>query len=127
MVDGVVQQVEKQQAAAPERPPQQQPKKTMDVTDPVSAKAKVLDIKVFGDPNAWLLLSKASSEREGWMKSTKALQVDGVGCVVQVSTQQRNADGSYSVAEALQFVPGVKVIEEKDASGIVVSRKLRHQ
>ena len=42
------------------------------------------------------------------MKSTKAMEVSG-GCVVQVTTQQRNPDGSYAVAEALTFVPGVKI------------------
>jgi hypothetical protein len=101
-------------------------KKTLDVTDPESAKSKILDIVTFGDPNAWLLLAKASSEREGWMKSTKVLPIDGVGCLVQISTQQRNHDGTHALAEALQFLPGVKLIEERDASGNVLGRKLRH-
>jgi len=39
------------------------------------------------------------------MKSTKAMLVPG-GTVIQVTTQQRNPDGSYAVAEALTFVPG---------------------
>ena len=39
------------------------------------------------------------------MKSTKAMEVIG-GCVVQVTTQQ----GS-NIAEALTFVPGVKIVE----------------
>jgi hypothetical protein len=38
------------------------------------------------------------------MKSTKAMQIDGVGCVVQVTTQQGD-----NVAEAITFVPGVKI------------------
>ncbi|MFQ5589577.1 MAG: hypothetical protein ACE5HE_00300 [Phycisphaerae bacterium] len=42
------------------------------------------------------------------MKSTKAMEIPG-GCIVQVTTQQRNPDGSYSVAEALTFVPGVYI------------------
>ncbi len=37
------------------------------------------------------------------MKSTKAMQA-GDSVVVQVTTQQRNPDGSYSVAEALTTV-----------------------
>lgn len=101
-------------------------KKTLDVSDPESAKSKILDIKTVGDPNLWLVLAKASSEREGWMKSTKVLPIDGVGCLVQVSTQQRNEDGTNAVAEALQFLPGVKLIEERDSSGNVIGRKLRH-
>jgi hypothetical protein len=43
------------------------------------------------------------------MKSTKAMEIPGSGCVVQVTTQQRNLDGSYSVAEALTYVPYTKI------------------
>jgi hypothetical protein len=57
------------------------------------------------------LLCKASSESEGWMKSTKAMAVVG-GCIVQVTTQQRNNDGSYAVAEALTYVPGVTITDD---------------
>ena len=64
------------------------------------------DVQVYGDPDMWGLLCKASSEDQGWMKSTKGLDIPGVGVVLQVTTQQRNPDGSYSVAEALTFVPG---------------------
>ena len=58
------------------------------------------------------------------MKSTKAMQIDGVGCVVQATTQQRNADGSYSVAEALTFVPGVRIVETRNEAGHVNGRFL---
>lgn len=35
------------------------------------------------------------------------------GCVVQVTTQQRNPDGSYVVAdEALTFVPNVRIVKD---------------
>ena len=64
---------------------------------------------VFGDGDLFQLLSKASSQDEGWMKSTKAMETSR-GCVVQVTTQQRNSDGSYAIAEALTFVPGVTII-----------------
>jgi len=70
-------------------------------------KKNVLDVVMFGE-DLFKLLSKASSQSEGWMKSTKAMEVVG-GCVVQVTTQQRNPDGSYAVAEALTFVAGVKI------------------
>ena len=59
------------------------------------------------------LLCKASSKSEGWMKSTKAMYVDE-GCVVQVTTQQRNPDGSYAVAEALTYVPGACIIDDEN-------------
>ena len=59
-------------------------------------------------------LLKASSEAEGWMKSTKAMEIEGVGCVIQVTTQQGN-----NVAEALTFVPNVCVKEENGIRSIV--------
>lgn len=83
--------------------------KSLDVQNIEDAKAKVSDIKVFGDGNTFALLCKASSESQGWMKSTKVCNLPN-GCLVQVSTQQqKNPDGSYSVAEALTFVPDVNM------------------
>jgi len=32
--------------------------------------------------------------------------------VVQVTTQQKNPDGSYAIAEALTYVPGVLIIAD---------------
>lgn len=83
--------------------------KTLHNSDVNGAHKNVPDITVFGDGDMFKLLCKASSEKEGWMKSTKAMEIPGVGCVVQVTTQQRNPDGSYSVAEAVTFVPGVVI------------------
>ena len=51
------------------------------------------DIVFWGDGDTFKLISKASSESEGWMKSTKAMDT-GNGCVVQVTTQQRNYNGT---------------------------------
>jgi hypothetical protein len=79
--------------------------KTLDNTDINGAKKNVKDIQVFGDGDLFQLLSKASSESEGWMKSTKAMEILGVGCLVQVTTQQ-----GENVSEALTFVPGVKIV-----------------
>jgi hypothetical protein len=81
--------------------------KSLHNTDQNGASKNVPDIEFFGG-DLFKLLSKASSEKEGWMKSTKAMEVKG-GCLVQVTTQQRNPDGSYSLAEALAFVPGVEI------------------
>ena len=83
--------------------------KSLDVTDINGAHQAVPDINVFGNGDQFQLLCKASSQMQGWMKSTKAMEVGGVGCVVQVSTQQRNIDGSYALAEAVCFVPGVRI------------------
>jgi len=89
----------------------QAPTKTLHNSDISGARKNVRDIAVVGNGDLFQLLAKASSEAEGWMKSTKAMDT-GIGCLVQVTTQQRNPDGSYSIAEALTFVPDVVVIED---------------
>ena len=89
--------------------------KTLHNSDISGARQNVRDIKVVGNGDMFQLLCKASSDGEGWMKSSKAMEVRG-GCVVQVTTQQRNPDGSYAVAEALTFVPCV-VIAPDDNNG----------
>ena len=85
--------------------------KTLHNSDISGARVNVPDIEVVGNGDQFQLLCKASSEAEGWMKSTKAMQTPH-GCVVQVTTQQRNADGSYAVAEALTYVPGVCITND---------------
>ncbi len=92
--------------------------KTLNNSTADQAKEQVKDIQFWGDGDAWKLLGKASSKNEGWMKSSKAYQSDGVGCIVQVTTQQGN-----NVAEAVTFVPGVE-IEELKSNGVVIERKL---
>jgi len=78
-------------------------KKTLGNTTASGATKNVKDIVFWGNGDTFSLISKASSENEGWMKSTKAMQA-GKHVVVQVTTQQRNSDGSYSIAEALTTV-----------------------
>lgn len=89
-------------------------KKSLDNTTISGAKKNVKDLVTFGNGDTFQLICKASSQAEGWMKSTKAMQIEGVGCVVQITTQQGD-----SVAEALTFVPGVKieVIDGDKANG----------
>ena len=86
--------------------------KDLGITDVRGAKANIPDLKVFGDGDTFRLLCKASSKDQGWMKSTKVMNVPG-GCVVQVTTQQKNEDGTYAVAEALTYVPGVHITDSK--------------
>ena len=86
--------------------------KDLGITEVRGAKANIPDLNVYGDGDAFALLCKASSQEQGWMKSTKVCNVPN-GCVVQVTTQQKNPDGSYAVAEALTFVPGVHLDKEK--------------
>ena len=94
--------------------------KTLDNVNIQDVKKKVSDVKVFGNGDTWQLLCKASSESQGWMKSTKVLNLGTIhGCLVQVSTQQKNPDGSYSLAEALTFVPNVNISSDGENYFIV--------
>ncbi len=87
--------------------------KTLHNSDIAEAKQNVKDIKIVGNGDMFQLLCKASSQEEGWMKSTKACDV-GHGCIVQVTTHQCNHDGTNSVAEALTYVPGVKIVDDEN-------------
>jgi hypothetical protein len=82
--------------------------KTLQNTDADGARKNVSDLKTFGNADMFQLLCKAFSKEEGWMKSTKAMEIEGIGCVVQVTSWQ---DGQ--IAEAVTFVPGVKIEESK--------------
>ena len=97
-----------------------QPSKTLNNSDTNGAEKQVKDTEKWGNPDSFELICKASSTGEGWMKSTKAMEIPGVGCLVQVSTQQ---DGN--VAEAVCFVPGISIQRDLDLeTHKVVSRKL---
>ena len=97
--------------------------KTLINTDANGATKNVKDIVFWGDGDTFKLISKASSENEGWMKSTKAMQC-GESVVVQVTTQQRNPDGSYAIAEALTTVANAYIFEQKE-NDIVVARRIK--
>ncbi len=96
--------------------------KTLHNTCANEASKNISDIIFWGNGDAFKLISKASSETEGWMKSTKAMQA-GNNVVVQVTTQQRNPDGSYSIAEALTTVENV-TLHETIVNNIVISRSI---
>ncbi len=86
--------------------------KTLCNSDLSGARKNVKDIEIVGNGDSFRLLCKASSKAEGWMKSTKAMEIPGVGCVVQVTTQQGD-----NPAEALVFVPGVEIVGDPDHEG----------
>lgn len=125
--------------------------KTLDNTTAKQAKDQVSDLQIWGNGDTFKLICKASSKKEGWMKSTKAMEIPGVGCVVQVTTQQITRNGirlfeydekgniisdpetkvllskdayTHTLAEAVTFVPGVRILEESDEAGTVLERKL---
>lgn len=91
--------------------------KTLDNENIAQVKANVPDVKVVGNGDMFQLLCKASSQSEGWMKSTKACEINGVGCIVQVTTQQGD-----NIAEAVCFVPNVRIIEDVNGGKQLVDR-----
>ena len=99
--------------------------KSMQNTDANGARKNVKDIVFWGDGDTFKLISKASSVNEGWMKSTKAMQA-GHDVVVQVTTQQRNPDGSYAVAEAVTTVSNAEIVDVVE-NGVVVARHIQYK
>ena len=100
-----------------------QSQKSLHNTCSNGATKNVKDIVFWGNGDTFQLISKASSEAEGWMKSIKAMKC-GKDVVIQVTTQQKNPDGSYSVAEALTTAHNKKIVETTDQNGNVVSRTI---
>ena len=94
-------------------------KKPVGNTDAKRATENVRDIEFWGNGDNFKLICKASSKEEGWLKSTKAMQIGKIGCIVQVTTQQGD-----QVAEALTFVPGAKIKEHFDEKENITSREL---
>jgi len=93
--------------------------KDLSVTSVEDAQKKISDVVVVGNGDTFQLICKASSKEQGWMKSTKAMEVPGLGCLVQVTTQQ----GS-NVAEALCFVPDCRIEDDVNGGRKVVANDL---
>ena len=93
--------------------------KTVNNTDQTEPIINVTFTQKFGDIDIFKLINKISLESERYLKTTKAMQIDNLGCVVQVTTQQGD-----NVSEALTFVPNAKIKEIKDSEGKVIERKL---
>jgi len=101
-------------ASAPEPHRSEAESRPMGITNPEEARSVVSDIKVVGDPDFMSVLSKASSETQGWMKSTKAREVPGLGVLVQFTNRERNPDGSVSLTDSGVWIPGAFIQETKD-------------
>ena len=82
------------------------------------------DVRFWGDPEVFKLISRSSSLSEGWVRMVKAMQA-GKNIMILTSTQQRNPDGTYVVSEALSLVPGALIVEEKDANDVVINRYIQ--
>jgi hypothetical protein len=94
-------------------------KKTLGNTTSSQAKDNVKDLKIWGAPDMWKLISKASSQSEGWMVSTKAMEVPHVGCLVNVTRQQGD-----NISEALELMPYTQIMSQLDDEGNVIARYL---
>lgn len=82
-------------------------KKPMGIRNPEELKKLIPDVKTFGNPDLFTLISKASSESQNWMKSTKAMET-GNGVVVQVTT-----DINGAISDALTFVPDATIYTDE--------------
>jgi predicted signal transduction protein with EAL and GGDEF domain len=93
---------------------------TVRSTDDARECAKADNRKIFveGDPDAMALLFKVESD--DWMKSTKAMEVPG-GCLVQVSTRMGPLGSEASVAEALEFVAGARLVTDAHGRHLMTS------
>ena len=92
--------------------------KTLNNSDINGTRKNVPDVEVYGDGDTFALWCKASSEAQGFFKSTKVANVPG-GCLVQTETQQKNPDGSYALSQALTFVPHVWLDKTQDPPQMV--------
>jgi len=52
-------------------------------------------------------------------EETLAMEIGGVGCVVRTKTRYES-----SISEAMVFVPGVRIVVEKDPNGRVIRRTI---
>lgn len=70
---------------------------------------------LIGDENMFRTLSRTRSTSQSWVKTTTAMEIPGVGCLVLVTTQYGHP-GTHSMQYALEetstFVPGVTITED---------------
>lgn len=74
------------------------------------------DLEVFGNPDIFRLIAKASSETEGWMRSTKAMHIPHIGVVLHVSQLDNG-----QISDALEFIPGAGLVEREDGTFQIVA------
>lgn len=62
---------------------------------------------IVGDSDKWQLLSKYVSGDKSLITSTKAMEIEGLGCIV---SEYRKENGAVSTTSV--FVPGAKVVHD---------------
>lgn len=97
--------------------PDEKQTKDLTVTSIADAKTKIPDIQVIGNGDLWQLLCKASSKEGKWMKSSKAMNIQGFGVALQVTTQQGD-----QISEALTAIPNVKIVDDENGGKKLVGR-----
>lgn len=70
-----------------------------------AAKPATPKLKITGDAKLWTTLQQITDTTNGWTKTTRAMQVPG-GVLVNTCSRKK---GSDQAAEALCFVPGVRI------------------
>jgi hypothetical protein len=88
------------------------------------AKERIFDLKLFGDTDAWKLICKAASASEGWYKTTKAMEIEDVGCLIQTETREVNNGTDAVLSQALMFVPNVTIRDIFNSDGKCIGRYL---
>ena len=76
-------------------------------------------VKTVGNPDLFRLVCKVAGAN--FVKSTKAMAVPG-GCLVQVSTRETRENGAVAVAEAISFIPGVRLVDNADGTVLIVEQ-----
>ncbi|WP_298585309.1 hypothetical protein [uncultured Kocuria sp.] len=71
------------------------------------------NLETHGNPDQFHLLFKAQSS--SWIKSTKAMNVPG-GCLVQMSTDRKQKNGSWVSAETSTFLPNAHVVPDENGN-----------
>ena len=76
------------------------------VTDGVFELQPIGEIEQQINPELFRVLSRVASATEGWTQTTKAMEIPGVGCVLQVTI--RFGD---TVTNTLTLVPGERIVD----------------
>ena len=81
---------------------------------------------IVGDEHMYCILSKVSDDNDGWVKTTMAHEIVNVGCLITVTTRQKNDDKTYSVAEAITFIHGARIVGDgNNGNKLVVNHSTR--
>lgn len=93
------------------------------VEEEPKAKEPLSDIETVGNPDMFEVLTSVNFPKEGLSRAIMAMSVRG-GCVMAVTTRQKNPDGSYAISDALTFVPNVWIVDDVNGGRKLIQPKL---